>query len=254
MLVKSNEKVGPDIYKMILKANKRIEANPGQFIHLKIKNDSYDPLLRRPFSIFDVNKKNNLLTIFYKVCGRGTKLMTEIKNGEEVDVLENLGNGFNLKMKNKNLVLIGGGMGIAPLYYLAKKLAKTNRLRVLLGAQNKEELIFLNNKFSKLDLKLDNATIDGSLGFKGNVVDLLKNIIKDKQKIDYIYSCGPTPMLKELKKIVINNDIETEASLEERMGCGVGVCLSCTVRTSNGNKRACKEGPVFPLKEVIFDE
>ena len=239
---------------MILKANKRIEANPGQFIHLKIKNDSYDPLLRRPFSIFDVNKKNNLLTIFYKVCGRGTKLMTEIKNGEEVDVLENLGNGFNLKMKNKNLVLIGGGMGIAPLYYLAKKLAKTNRLRVLLGAQNKEELIFLNNKFSKLDLKLDNATIDGSLGFKGNVVDLLKNIIKDKQKIDYIYSCGPTPMLKELKKIVINNDIETEASLEERMGCGVGVCLSCTVRTSNGNKRACKEGPVFPLKEVIFDE
>lgn len=254
MLVKSNEKVGPDIYKMILKANKRIEANPGQFIHLKIKNNSYDPLLRRPFSIFDVNKKNNLLTIFYKVCGRGTKLMTEIKNGEEVDVLENLGNGFNLKMKNKNLVLIGGGMGIAPLYYLAKKLAKTNRLRVLLGAQNKEELIFLNNKFSKLDLKLDNATIDGSLGFKGNVVDLLKNIIKDKQKIDYIYSCGPTPMLKELKKIVINNDIETEASLEERMGCGVGVCLSCTVRTSNGNKRACKEGPVFPLKEVIFDE
>lgn len=254
MLVKSNKKVGPDIYKMILKANKRIEANPGQFIHLKIKNDSYDPLLRRPFSIFDVNKKNNLLTIFYKVCGRGTKLMTEIKNGEEVDVLENLGNGFNLKMKNKNLVLIGGGMGIAPLYYLAKKLAKTNRLRVLLGAQNKEELIFLNNKFSKLDLKLDNATIDGSLGFKGNVVDLLKNIIKDKQKIDYIYSCGPTPMLKELKKIVINNDIETEASLEERMGCGVGVCLSCTVRTSNGNKRACKEGPVFPLKEVIFDE
>ena len=254
MLVKSNEKVGPDIYKMILKANKRIEANPGQFIHLKIKNNSYDPLLRRPFSIFDVNKKNNLLTIFYKVCGRGTKLMTEIKNGEEVDVLENLGNGFNLKMKNKNLVLIGGGMGIAPLYYLAKKLAKTNRLRVLLGAQNKEELIFLNNKFSKLDLKLDNATIDGSLGFKGNVLDFLKNIIKDKQKIDYIYSCGPTPMLKELKKIVINNDIETEASLEERMGCGVGVCLSCTVRTSNGNKRACKEGPVFPLKEVIFDE
>lgn len=239
---------------MILKANKRIEANPGQFIHLKIKNNSYDPLLRRPFSIFDVNKKNNLLTIFYKVCGRGTKLMTEIKNGEEVDVLENLGNGFNLKMKNKNLVLIGGGMGIAPLYYLAKKLAKTNRLRVLLGAQNKEELIFLNNKFSKLDLKLDNATIDGSLGFKGNVLDFLKNIIKDKQKIDYIYSCGPTPMLKELKKIVINNDIETEASLEERMGCGVGVCLSCTVRTSNGNKRACKEGPVFPLKEVIFDE
>ena len=254
MLVKSNKKVGPDIYKMILKANKRIEANPGQFIHLKIKNNSYDPLLRRPFSIFDVNKKNNLLTIFYKVCGRGTKLMTEIKNGEEVDVLENLGNGFNLKMKNKNLVLIGGGMGIAPLYYLAKKLAKTNRLRVLLGAQNKEELIFLNNKFSKLDLKLDNATIDGSLGFKGNVLDFLKNIIKDKQKIDYIYSCGPTPMLKELKKIVINNDIETEASLEERMGCGVGVCLSCTVRTSNGNKRACKEGPVFPLKEVIFDE
>lgn len=254
MLVKDNEKVGPGIYKMALESEEKIKANPGQFIHLKIKNDSYDPLLRRPFSIFDINKKENLLTIVYKVCGRGTKLMTEIKSGEEVDILENLGNGFNLKNKNKNIVLIGGGMGIAPLYFLAKKLSENNNLRVLLGAQNKEELLFLKNKFSKLDLKLDNATIDGSLGFKGNVVDYLKSLIKDKQEIDYIYSCGPTAMLKELKKIVVNNDIQAEASLEERMGCGVGVCLSCTVRTINGNRRACKEGPVFPLKEVIFDE
>lgn len=254
MLVKKNKNVGPDIYKMILKADGRLQDNPGQFIHLKIKNDSYDPLLRRPFSIFDINKKNNLLTILYKVCGRGTKLMTEIKNGEEVDVLENLGNGFNLKKKNEDLVLIGGGMGIAPLYFLAKKLSKNNNLRVLLGAQNKEELVFLNSKFSKLDLELSNTTMDGTLGFKGNVIEYFKNQIKDKQKIDYIYSCGPTPMLKELKKIVKENNIEAEASLEERMGCGVGVCLSCTVRTINGNKRACKEGPVFPLKEVIFDE
>jgi len=254
LFVKNNEKVGPDIYKMVLKAEKKIEGNPGQFIHLKINNDSYDPLLRRPFSIFDINEKRKFLTIVYKVCGRGTELMKDIKNGDEVDILNNLGNGFNLKNKNKNIILIGGGMGIAPLYFLAKKIYKINKLMVLLGAKNNEELDFMNDKFSNLDVEVYNATIDGSLGFKGTIVELLKDLIIDEQEIDYIYSCGPTVMLKEMKSLVINENIEAEASLEERMGCGIGVCLSCTVRTNNGNMRVCKEGPIFPLKEVIFDE
>lgn len=253
MLVKNNKEVGPDIYKMVFKAEKKIAGRPGQFIHLKINNDSYDPLLRRPFSIFDINEKEKLLTIIYKVCGRGTELMKDIKSGDEVDILNNLGNGFNLKNKNKNIVLIGGGMGIAPLYFLAKKVYKNNNVVVLLGAKNKKELDFMNYKFSELDVEVYNATTDGSLGFKGTVVELLKDSIIDKREIEYIYSCGPTAMLKEVKSLVINKNIEAEASLEERMGCGVGVCLSCTVRTINGNMRACKEGPVFPLKEVIFD-
>ncbi|HMA60508.1 MAG TPA: dihydroorotate dehydrogenase electron transfer subunit [Halanaerobiales bacterium] len=254
MLVKSNEKVGPGIYKMVFKTEKNPTGKPGQFIHLKINNASYDPLLRRPFSIFDINKKEKSLTIIYKICGRGTRLMKDIKKGDEVDILENLGNGFNLNNKNKKIVLIGGGMGIAPLYLLTKKLYKKNKLMVLLGAKNKEELDFMNNKFSKLDVKVYKATIDNSLGFKGTVVDLLKELIKGKQEIDYMYGCGPTAMLRELKEIAINKNIKAEVSLEERMGCGVGVCLSCTVKTVNGNMRACKEGPVFPLKEVIFSE
>ena len=254
MLVKNNEKVGPEIYKMVFKAENELTGKPGQFIHLKINNASYDPLLRRPFSIFDINKKEKSLTIIYKICGRGTRLMKDIKKGDEIDILENLGNGFNLKNKNTKIVLIGGGMGIAPLYLLAKKLYKNNKLMVLLGAKNKQELDFMNNKFSKLAVKVYKATIDGSLGFKGTVVDLLKELIKDKKEIGYLYGCGPTVMLKELKKIVINKNIKAEVSLEERMGCGIGACLSCTVKTINGNMRACKEGPVFPLKEVIFSE
>lgn len=254
MKIKSNKKIGPKIYKMQLKSNKKIKGKPGQFIHLKINSESYDPLLRRPFSIFNVDYDKNLLTIIYKVCGRGTELMEKLKNGDKVEVLESLGNGFSLNEKNKNIILVGGGMGIAPLYFLAKEIRDKNNIKVLLGANNQKELNFFESKFSELEIEVYNATMDGSLGFEGTVIELLnnKNVIKDK--IDYIYSCGPTEMLKELQSLITNQNIETEASLEERMGCGVGVCLSCTVKTTNGNMRACKEGPVFPLKDVIFNE
>src|SRR6056297_3330359 len=176
---------------MVLKSDKKIKGKPGQFIHLKIDNDSYDPLLRRPFSIFDIDKKRNTLKIIYKICGRGTELMKNIKPEDEVDILENLGNGFNFQKENEKLLLIGGGMGIAPLYFLAKKLSKNNNIMILLGAKNNKELDFFNNKFSELDTEVYHATIDGSIGFRGNVVELLKDLIRDKQEIDYIYSCGP---------------------------------------------------------------
>lgn len=252
--IKSNKKIGPKIYKMQLKSSEKISGKPGQFIHLKINSDSYDPLLRRPFSIFDLNSKKNLLTIIYKVCGKGTQLMKKLKKEDKVEVLESLGNGFSLNKKNENIILLGGGMGIAPLYFLAKEIKDKNNIKVLLGANNQSKLNFLKNKFSKLEIEVYNATMDGSLGFEGTVIELLNNKKINKDKIDYIYSCGPTKMLKELQSLVKNQNIEAEASLEERMGCGVGVCLSCTVKTTNGNMRACKEGPVFPLKEVIFNE
>ncbi|MGM0436851.1 MAG: dihydroorotate dehydrogenase electron transfer subunit [Bacillota bacterium] len=254
MKIKSNKKIGPKIYKMQLKSSEKISGKPGQFIHLKINSDSYDPLLRRPFSIFDLNSEKNLLTIIYKICGKGTQLMKKLKKGDKVEVLESLGNGFNLNKKNENIILLGGGMGIAPLYFLAKELKDKNNIKVLLGANNQSELNFLKNKFSKLEIEVYNTTMDGSLGFKGTVIELLNNSKINKNEIDYIYSCGPTEMLKELQLLIKNQNIEAEASLEERMGCGVGVCLSCTVKTTNGNMRACKEGPVFPLKEVIFNE
>ncbi|MGM0410596.1 MAG: dihydroorotate dehydrogenase electron transfer subunit [Bacillota bacterium] len=257
MQVKNNIQVGPDIYKMILKFDKNIKVKAGQFIHMKVSKSGYDPLLRRPFSIYDFNEKENTIAIVYKVCGKGTKLMRDFKKNDEIDVLATLGNGFDLNIKNKNIFLIGGGMGIAPLYYLAKFLKKNNNLKIILGAKSKYELSYFNTSFSKLGIDIHCSTMDGSLGFKGTAVELWTNLMKKNnfhKNIDYIYTCGPTPMLKEVQQLIKNNNIEGEASLEERMGCGVGVCLSCTVKTVNGNKRACKEGPVFKLKDVIFDE
>ena len=253
MKIKSNKKIGSKIFKLELKSSKKIKGEPGQFIHLKLNSDSYDPLLRRPFSIFDLNYDENLLTIVYKVCGKGTELMTKLKKGDKIEALKNLGNGFNTNKKNKDIVLIGGGMGIAPLYFLAKKFKSKNNVKALLGASSECELEFFETNFSKLGVEVYNATMDGSLGYKGTVIELLNNSKINKDKIDYIYGCGPTKMLKELQSLVTSQKISAEVSLEERMGCGVGVCLSCTVKTINGNMRACKEGPVFKLKEVIFD-
>ncbi len=255
--VKNNIQVGPNIYKMVLKSDKKIKVEPGQFVHMKVSKIGYDPLLRRPFSIYDFNEKENFIAIIYKICGKGTKLMTKFKKNDEIDVLTSLGNGFNFRKSNNNIFLIGGGMGIAPLYYLAKFLKNENNLKVILGAKSKYELSYFNSSFSNLGIDISCSTMDGSLGYKGTAVDLWTSLMKNKKNqknIDYIYTCGPTPMLKEVQKIIRNNNIEGEASLEERMGCGVGVCLSCTVNTINGNKRACKEGPVFDLKDVIFDE
>mgnify|MGYP006295961871 CR=1 FL=1 len=257
MQVKNNIQIGSDIYKMVIKSNKKLKVEPGQFVHIKVSKSGYDPLLRRPISVYDYNKKENTIVIIYKICGKGTKLMTKFKKNDEIDVLASLGNGFSYSHNDKNILLIGGGMGIAPLYYLAKFLKNKNNIKIILGAKSKYELSYFNSAFSKLGIDVYCTTIDGTLGCEGTTIDLWTNLNKKYKKlndIDYIYTCGPTPMLKEVKKLSEDNNIKCEASLEERMGCGVGVCLSCTIKTVMGNKRACKEGPVFDLKDVIFDE
>lgn len=256
MEVRENIQVGPEIYRMDLTTSeKMIEGKPGQFIHIKVGRDGLDPLLRRPFSIFSIDQ--NKLSILYKVCGKGTEILSRYKRGEKLDILGPLGHGFNIDQRNKDIILLGGGMGIAPLFYLARRLEKENNLKVILGAESKYELSYLNAAFFGLDLEIHLATMDGSQGIRETAVDLWNELMKKgiiTEKPDYLYSCGPTAMLKKVQKICKNNEIKTEASLEERMGCGVGVCLSCIIRTVNGNMRACKEGPVFPLDEVIFDE
>ncbi|MFW5976489.1 MAG: dihydroorotate dehydrogenase electron transfer subunit [Bacillota bacterium] len=250
-----NKKIAPDYNLMEIKAceiAKRGKA--GQFVHIKVNKSRkvYDPLLRRPFSFYDIDNKKGIIKIVYKILGRGTKILSEFKKNEIINVLGPLGNGFGLKESQEKIVLIGGGMGIVPLYMLSKQL-KSNNLdfKVLIGGSTKNTIQFFIKEFKKLGVNLFLATMDGSIGYKGTVIDLFKQNEFDN---NYIYSCGPKLMLKELMKISKNNKLKGQVSLEERMGCGTGICLSCVCQTVEGNKRVCKDGPVFKLDEVVYDE
>lgn len=197
--------------------------------------------LRRPFSIADCT--DTTVTILYKVLGDGTKKLSEAKIGDSFDCLTHLGNGFNTDRTNKPL-LIGGGIGIAPLYKLAKDFAsKGIAPDIILGFKNCNELFYVE-EFKKLG-NVFVATYDGSFGCCGNVVEILKLNIPS---IDYYYACGPLVMLKALQCY----NSSGELSLEARMGCGFGVCMGCSIQTKNGSKRVCKEGPIFDASEVLW--
>ncbi len=252
----SNDYISSDYYYMKVDAPEvAVQGLPGQFAHIKVNSDqkSYDPLLRRPFSFFDINKEKGIIEIVYCAVGRGTRILSTQKKGFNLDILGPLGKNFNYNLNGKNILIVGGGMGIAPLYYLTKKLVTKNQVKVLLGGNSKDDIYFFIKHFTNLKLSIEYATIDGSKGYQGTVTDLWENEVNSKE-IDFIFSCGPVAMLKKIKKIAGEQNIPGQVSLEERMGCGIGVCLSCICKTENGNARVCKEGPVFSLKEVIFDE
>ena len=234
------------------------KCQAGQFVHLGLNMGSTDPLLRRPFSIYNINRKNKSIFLLYRVVGKGTKIMSNLSKGDKVDILGPLGNSFTINPNNKNILIIGGGMGIAPLLLLTRKSInkKINKINVLLGTSDKEELSFFKRDFLKYNISLRTATLNGSMGFKGNVVDLWKSLLQKNQlkEIDYIYTCGPEEMMTSIQEIAAKIGIQGECSMEKRMGCGIGVCLSCVCETNKGHKRTCKEGPVFSLNEVIFDE
>jgi dihydroorotate dehydrogenase electron transfer subunit len=252
-----NKKVGPNIFKLALNHDHLSQnPKPGQFYNIKVSQPgSYDPLLRRPFSIFDFDAADKKIEFIYRVVGKGTKLISEFESGTELDVLGPLGNPFSLIENRKNIHLIGGGMGIAPLFYLTKKLAKRNtKLSIYLGAANKSELKFFKDKFSQLKVDLYLAAVEEKLTIKGTALDLWMG--KLKKVPDFIYSCGPEKMLAAVEKEALKNNIMGEISIEKRMGCGIGVCLSCSCETKDKeekNKRACVEGPVFEIGEVVLD-
>jgi dihydroorotate dehydrogenase electron transfer subunit len=254
--------VGRDIFKLeLLAPDATNKCKAGQFFHLKVANSGNDPLLRRPFSVFDVNYKNKSISLLYRMIGRGTEILSNYNMGDKLDVLGPLGNGFTLDKGNKNIHLVGGGMGIAPLYFLTKKLASRNnnnvKINVFLGTKRKNEMLYFTKLFSNVNMHtLKRATSDGSIGFKGNVVNMWKNMLSKNSLAgsNYVYTCGPEIMLKSIQKVIKKYNIKGECSLERRMGCGIGVCLSCICETKNGQQRTCKEGPVFSLSEVVFDE
>lgn len=238
LIVISNEMVSKDTFLMRLKGSENLLSKPGQFCELKVKNY----FLRRPISIFD--QDGDEISFLYKVLGHGTKELSTYQEGDIVPTLMNLGNGFDLEKSDKPL-LIGGGIGVAPLYFLAEEFKKQNKeVSFLFGFKNKDEAILVD-EFAKLG-KVYLVSDDGSLNEKGNPVSYLENHQID---FDTYYACGPYIMLKYLSKSFPSGYV----SLEARMGCGFGACMGCSIKTSSGYKRVCKEGPVFSSSEVIYE-
>jgi len=231
----SNIKIAKDVYKMILKGDTSHITAPGQFINIALEG-SY---LRRPISVCDYDSET--VTIIYKVVGVGTEKMSVMKEGEVLDVMTGLGNGFSVQNCNGRALLVGGGVGVPPLYKLAKEL---DNPIVVLGFNSADDVFYVD-EFKELSDSVHVSTADGSMGTKGFVTDVIKNL----SGYDYTYSCGPEPMLKALYNAV---EADGEYSFEERMGCGFGACMGCSCKTKYGYKRICKDGPVLKKEEIVW--
>ena len=226
------------VYKMVLSGDTSAITAPGQFINIKLEG----MFLRRPISIYDW--EDETITIIYKVVGQGTEAMANIKEGEKLDCLVGLGNGFDTSLSGEKPVLIGGGVGIPPMYGLLKKLIKEGKKpSVILGFNTKDE-VFEEEEFSALCDAVYVTTVDGSYGTRGFVTDVLKDL-----DYTYFYTCGPMPMFNAIEKVARGSG---QFSFEERMGCGFGACMGCTCKTKYGNKRICKDGPVLVREEIIW--
>jgi dihydroorotate dehydrogenase electron transfer subunit len=217
-------------------------ADPGQFAAIRTGSNT-DPLLRRPFSIFDFH--DGILEIIFQVVGRGTAILSEF-SGSEIDILAPLGRGFSLA-ENKKVLLVGGGAGNAPLHYLSRVLKQKGcNVTQVYGSRTKS-VIYCRDRFCSSCDDLIFTTDDGSEGEKGFVTDAVNRLLSEN-KFDMVYLCGPTPMVKGLAPIIEKSGVRCEVSLENYFGCGTGLCYGCTIRTRQGNKRVCSDGPVFPFE------
>lgn len=237
--IKQNIALTDNVMKMVLEGDVSDITASGQFINIKL-----DGLyLRRPISVCD--RDENTVTIIYKIVGKGTEAMAKLTDGE-LDVLTGLGNGYNTALSGDKPVLLGGGVGVPPLFMLAKQLiAQGKKVSVVLGFNTKSE-IFYENEFKALGAEVYVATADGSYGTKGFVTDVLKDL-----DYSYFYTCGPEPMLKAICKVASTSG---QLSFEERMGCGFGACMGCSCKTLAGNKRICKDGPVMLKEEILWED
>ncbi len=237
-IVNQNQLIAKNTMKMVLQGDTSAITKAGQFVNIKIEG----LFLRRPISVCDVQE--DMLTIIYKVVGEGTEIMSEMKKGQQLDLLTGLGNGYNTGKSGERPLLIGGGVGVPPMYNLAKGLKDEGKeVQVILGFNTLEE-VFYKEEFERLGVELHIATADGSVGTKGFVTDIMKNL-----KYTYFYTCGPLPMFKAIEAIAKTSG---QFSFEERMGCGFGACMGCSCKTKYGNKRICKDGPVLEREEIIW--
>ena len=236
--VLSNDALTDRVYKMVLRGDTSAITAPGQFVNIKLEG----LFLRRPISICDYDAQT--LTIIYKVVGQGTQTMSQLTPGSQLDILTGLGNGYDLSLSGDAPVLLGGGVGVPPMYNLAKKLiAQGKTVNVILGFNTASEC-FYEAEFKALGCNVQITTVDGSYGKKGFVTDALP------KSYSYFYTCGPEPMLKAVYKAATTSG---QMSFEERMGCGFGACMGCSCRTLTGYKRICKEGPVMKKEEILWD-
>ncbi len=240
-------KIATDIYSMWIETEAANSAKPGQFIDVYLNDDS--KLLPRPISICEV--KENKLRIVYRVVGGGTKIMSTYQEGNDIDIIGPLGNGFT--MRDGKAILVGGGIGVPPMVELAKQLSDKIGKENVISVMGYRDELFLTEELEKYS-EVVIATEDGSTGTKGTVIDALN---ENGVSGDVMYACGPIPMLKALKDWA--KDIECQVSLEERMACGIGACLACVCKTKDKdehsnvcNKRICKDGPVFDAEEIEF--
>ena len=234
----SHEQLTATVFRMVLAGDTSAITATGQFVNVQLEGR----YLRRPISVCDWDDKT--LTLVYKV-GLGTEQMSKMQPGEKLDILTGLGNGYNLEAGFEKPLLVGGGVGVPPLYALCKALCKKGVKPVAILGFNKKEEIFLQEDFEALGVETIVATADGSYGVKGFVTDAIKTV----GHYDYFFSCGPEPMLKALSNAV---ECSGQLSFEERMACGFGACMGCSCKTKYGNKRICKDGPVLVKEEVIW--
>ena len=236
--ITENVPLTENVFKAVLTGADAGVNVPGRFINIKL--DGF--FLRRPISVCDSDE--NSVTVIYKVVGKGTKALSEMKVGEKADILSDLGNGYDTKLSGDKPLLIGGGVGTPPMYMLAKRLiAEGKKTTVILGFNTKKE-IFFEEEFKKTGAEVIIATADGSAGVKGFVTAAMKDV-----EYSYIYTCGPEPMLKAVYRAAKTSG---QFSFEERMGCGFGACMGCSCKTVTGYKRICKDGPVLCKEEILW--
>lgn len=234
----SNEQIAPAVYKIVLKGDTSPITACGQFVNIQL-NGFY---LRRPISICDFDTET--LTLIYKVVGGGTEALSRMQKGEGLDLLLSLGNGFDTSKSGQNPLIIGGGVGIPPLYGLCKELIKFGKKPTVILGFNTASEMFYEEVFKLLGADVYVTTVDGSYGVKGFVTDVMKDL-----DYDYFYTCGPLPMFKAIESVAKTSG---QYSFEERMGCGFGACMGCTCKTKYGNKRICKDGPVLEREEIVW--
>ena len=238
-VIQSNEALTQSVYKMVLSGDTSAITAPGQFVNILLSGK----FLRRPISVCDYDEKT--LTIVYKVVGKGTAQMSVMTAGEELDILTGLGNGYDLTVSGEKPVLLGGGVGVPPMYNLAKKLiAEGKKVSVILGFNTKGE-VFYEEEFKKLGCDVTVTTVDGSYGTKGFVTTAM-----EAMDYSYFFTCGPEPRLKAVYK---TSTTSGQMSFEERMGCGFGACMGCSCKTLTGYKRICKDGPVMRKEEILWE-
>jgi dihydroorotate dehydrogenase electron transfer subunit len=265
--VLSNIEVSPSYFRMRMTAPPAVlDATPGQFVMVRVSR-AIDPLLRRPFGIYDMGTfmtpyadsgRQTFLEILYKVVGRGTGMMADLHTGDHLDIIAPLGKGFDLGREEEEKVLVGGGVGLAPLYLLARELVKSGKVRLFAGGRSKDDVLCIT-EFERLGVETYVATDDGTLGDRGLVTQVMMKHLAVGSGAKRLYACGPMPMLRAVAGIAEEMQVPCQVSLEAFMACGMGACLGCVVKGANHSAETpdyrcvCKDGPVFESTDLSWE-